>query len=120
MPGKSGGRSVVRLQVGVASRAQATALCGKLKAHAQPCVAVNSEMCIRDRLQEAQSQIERGFERGQGIFRVLARVAAVRDQMNQSFSAQAGSLKRPAKERQDVVTRQRMAQCRWSQSACEE
>ena len=42
MPGKSGGRSVVRLQVGVASRAQATALCGKLKAHAQPCVAVNS------------------------------------------------------------------------------
>ena len=38
----SGPRKLVRLQVGVASRAQATALCGKLRAHAQSCVPVKS------------------------------------------------------------------------------
>jgi len=42
VPGKNGTRKLVRLQVGVASHAQATALCGKLKAHAQSCVPVKS------------------------------------------------------------------------------
>jgi SPOR domain len=36
------GRSVVRLQVAVASKAQAKALCAKLKAHSQPCVQVTT------------------------------------------------------------------------------
>jgi hypothetical protein len=40
--GKLKSQPVVRLQVAVSSRAQATALCGKLKAHKQPCVPVGA------------------------------------------------------------------------------
>jgi hypothetical protein len=40
--GKPKARGLVRLQVAVASRAQAKALCAKLKAHAQSCVPVSS------------------------------------------------------------------------------
>jgi hypothetical protein len=40
--GKVKSHPVVRLQVAVSSRAQATALCGKLKAHGQPCVPVGA------------------------------------------------------------------------------
>ena len=40
--GKVKSQPVVRLQVAVSSRAQATALCGKLKAHKQPCVPVGA------------------------------------------------------------------------------
>jgi SPOR domain len=40
--GKVKSQSVVRLQVSVSSRSQATALCGKLKAHGQPCVPVGA------------------------------------------------------------------------------
>jgi hypothetical protein len=40
--GKAHARAVVRLQVGVASRAAGRALCGRLHAHGQPCVAVGS------------------------------------------------------------------------------
>ena len=40
--GKVKSQPVVRLQVAVSSRAQATALCGKLKAHGQPCVSVGA------------------------------------------------------------------------------
>jgi hypothetical protein len=40
--GKVKSQPVVRLQVAVSSRAQATALCGKLKAHGQPCVPVGA------------------------------------------------------------------------------
>jgi len=42
VPGKLKSQPVVRLQVAVSSRAQATALCGKLKAHQQPCVPVGA------------------------------------------------------------------------------
>jgi hypothetical protein len=40
--GKVKSQSVVRLQVAVSSRAQATALCGKLRAHGQACVPVGA------------------------------------------------------------------------------
>jgi hypothetical protein len=40
--GKPKARGLVRLQVAVASRAQAKSLCAKLKAHAQSCVPVSA------------------------------------------------------------------------------
>lgn len=40
--GKVKSKPVVRLQVGLSSRAQATALCGKLRAHGQACVPVGA------------------------------------------------------------------------------
>jgi hypothetical protein len=42
VPGRSKLRHVVRLQVGVSSRAQARSLCAKLKAHSQSCVPVTA------------------------------------------------------------------------------
>jgi hypothetical protein len=42
LAGKAKSKPVVRLQVAVSSRKQATALCGKLKAHGQPCVPVGA------------------------------------------------------------------------------
>ena len=40
-------------------------------------------------LQEAQALLERRGEGGEGVFRKVARVAAVRDQMDQSIVVQA-------------------------------
>lgn len=42
VPGKVKSHPVVRLQVGLSSRAHATALCGKLRAHGQSCVPVGA------------------------------------------------------------------------------
>jgi hypothetical protein len=42
LPGQSHAHAIVRLQVGVASRAVAQDVCGKLKKHAQSCVPVSA------------------------------------------------------------------------------
>jgi hypothetical protein len=42
VPGKIHARSIVRLQVGVSSRAMAKGVCSKLRKHAQSCVSVSA------------------------------------------------------------------------------